>query len=100
MSNSARPPLSLHGALPILGILGEFPKDGMLRRLRQEVTNWNKADPAHPVQPCLHMVAVVAQGESGTSGHYRSIMRDTTVKEVHSWAKEADRKSTRLNSSH
>ena len=72
-----------------MGILGEFPKDEMLRRLRQEVTNWNNADPEHPVQPCLHMVAVVAQGESGTSGHYRSIMRDTTVKEVHSWAKEA-----------
>ena len=71
-----------------MGILGEFPKDEMLRRLREEVDNWNRADPARPAQPCLHMVAVVAQGDPGTSGHYRSIMRDTTVKEVHSWAKE------------
>jgi hypothetical protein len=73
-----------------MGILGEFPKDEMLRRLREEVSNWNQADPDHPVQPCLHMVAVVAQGEAGTSGHYRSIMRDTTVREVHSWAREVD----------
>ena len=73
-----------------MGILGEFPKDEMLRRLREEVANWNRADPEHPVQPCLHMVAVVAQGEPGTTGHYRSIMRDTTVREVHSWAKEVD----------
>lgn len=72
-----------------MGILGEFPKDEMLRRLREEVTSWNQADPAHPVEPCLHMVAVVAQADPGTSGHYRSIMRDTTVKEVHSWAREA-----------
>ena len=70
-----------------MGILGEYPKDEMLRRLDQEVAKWNQADPAHPVMPCLHMVAVVAQGEAGTSGHYRSIMRDTTVKEVYSWAK-------------
>lgn len=73
-----------------MGALGEFPKDEMLRRLQEEVANWNAADPEHPVTPCLHMVAVVAQGEPGTSGHYRSIMRDTTVKEVHSWAKEID----------
>lgn len=73
-----------------MGILGEFPKDEMLRRLREEVDNWNRADPEHPVKPCLHMVAVVAQSEAGTSGHFRSIMRDTTVKEVHSWAREVD----------
>jgi hypothetical protein len=70
-----------------MGVLGEYPKDEMLRRLDAEVAKWNQADSAHPVTPCLHMVAVVAQGEAGTSGHYRSIMRDTTVKEVYSWAR-------------
>jgi hypothetical protein len=70
-----------------MGVLGEYPKDEMLTRLDREVAKWNQADPAHPVMPCLHMVAVVAQGEAGTSGHYRSIMRDTTVKEVYSWAR-------------
>lgn len=73
-----------------MGILGEFPKDEMLGRLRQEVSNWNNADPDHPVKPCLHMVAVVAQSEPGTSGHYRSIMLDSAVQEVHSWAREVD----------
>jgi len=70
-----------------MGILGEYPKDEMLGRLDREVANWNRADPAHPVTPCLHMVAVVAQGEAGTSGRYRAIMQDTLVKEVHSWAR-------------
>ena len=70
-----------------MGILGEFPKDEMLAKLDREVAAWNKADPGHPVLPCLHMVAVVAQGEPGTSGHYRSIMQDSLVTMVHSWAK-------------
>jgi hypothetical protein len=70
-----------------MGVLGEYPKDEMLGRLDREIAKWNQADPAHPVTPCLHMVAVVAQGAPGTSGHYRAIMQDTLVKEVHSWAR-------------
>jgi hypothetical protein len=72
-----------------MGILGELPKDEMLQRLAAEVESWNQADPEHPVVPCLHMVAVVAQADSGSSGRFRAIMRDTTVKEVYSWAREA-----------
>jgi hypothetical protein len=73
-----------------MGALGEFPKDDMLNRLRRQVAEWEQADPSTPVVPALHMVAVVAQGEPGTSGHYRSIMRDTTVKMVHDWAREVN----------
>lgn len=70
-----------------MGVLGEYPKDEMLSRLDREVKKWNAADPEHPVVPCLHLVAVVAQGEPGTSGHYRTIMQDAGVSEVHSWIK-------------
>jgi hypothetical protein len=73
-----------------MGALGEYPKDDMLARLRRQIQAWEQADPATPVKPCLHMVAVVAQGEPGTSGHYRSIMRDTTVQMVYDWAREVD----------
>lgn len=73
-----------------MGALGEFPKDEMLQRLRNQIGAWERADPATPVQPCLHMVSVVAQGEPGTSGHYRSIMRDETVQMVYDWAREID----------
>jgi hypothetical protein len=73
-----------------MGALGEYPKDEMLQRLRREVDNWNKADPTTPVQPCLHMVSVVAQGEPGTSGKYRSIMLDKDVQKVYDWAKEVN----------
>lgn len=71
-----------------MGALGEFPKDEMLRRLKAEVARWEKADPATPVQPALHLIAVVAQGEPGKSGKYRMVMPDEVVNQVYGWAKE------------
>ncbi len=71
-----------------MGALGEYPKDEMLRRLKVEVANWEKADPSLPVQPALHLVAVVAQGEAGKAGKYRMIHPDALVNEVYGWAKE------------
>jgi hypothetical protein len=72
-----------------MGALGEYPKDEMLRRLREQVAAWEAADPSTPVVPGLHMVAVVAQGDPGTSGHYRTIMRDSLIEATHQWAREA-----------
>jgi len=71
-----------------MGALGEFPKDEMLRRLKAEVTKWEKADPSMPVQPALHLIAVVAQGDPGKSGKYRMVMPDEVVNQVYGWAKE------------
>ncbi len=42
------------------------------------------------MQPALHLVAVVAQGEPGKSGLYRMVMPDKIVNMVHDWAKEID----------
>jgi hypothetical protein len=72
-----------------MGVLGEYPKDEMLKRLQGEVKKWEKADPCLPVQPALHLVAVVAQGEPGKAGKYRMIMPDKIVNQVYDWAKEA-----------
>ncbi|GFE58838.1 hypothetical protein [Geobacter sp. AOG1] len=73
-----------------MGALGEFPKDDMLRRLKGEVARWEKADPSTPVQPALHLIAVVAQGEPGKAGKYRMIIPDAIVNQVYGWAKEAN----------
>lgn len=72
-----------------MGALGEFPKDDMLRRLKGEVAKWQAADPSMPVQPALHLIAVVAQGEPGKAGKYRMIIPDAIVNQVYGWAKEA-----------
>ena len=73
-----------------MGALGEWQKDEMLRRLQSEVAKWEKADPSLPVQPALHLIAVVAQGEPGKAGKYRMVMPDKVVNEVYDWAKEAN----------
>jgi len=73
-----------------MGALGEYPKDEMLRRLKGEVAKWEAADPSLPVQPALHLVAVVAQGEPGKSGKYRMIHPDALVNEVYGWTKEVN----------
>jgi hypothetical protein len=73
-----------------MGALGEFPKDEMLRRLRNQVAEWERADPSTPVVPALHMVAVVANDHPGPTGRYRTIMRDSDVQKVYDWAREVD----------
>jgi hypothetical protein len=72
-----------------MGALGEYPKDEMLRRLKGEVAKWQAADPSTPVQPALHLIAVVAQGDPGKAGKYRMVMPDATINQVYGWAREA-----------
>lgn len=73
-----------------MGALGEFEKDDMLRRLEAQAQEWRQADPETPVLKALHLIAVVAQGDSGVTGKYRTIMRDTLVEQVYGWAQESD----------
>ncbi len=70
-----------------MGILGEFETDEMLAKLDREVAAWNKADPSHPVQPALHLIAVVAQAGPGRDGKYRLRMDSTLIEKVYGWAK-------------
>ena len=72
-----------------MGALGEFPKDEMLQKLKGEVARWQAADPATPVQPALHLIAVVAQGAPGRDNMYRMVIPDKLVTQVYDWAKEA-----------
>ena len=71
-----------------MGILGKYPKEEMLQRLDKEIANWQKADPATPIQPALHLVATSAQGSPGKDGGYRMRMSDKTIKKVLKWGNE------------
>jgi hypothetical protein len=70
-----------------MGILGELPPEQMLAKLDREVAAWNAADPETPVQPALHLIAVVAQGSPGTAGKYRARMDSALIEKVYGWAK-------------
>ncbi|MDB4908993.1 MAG: hypothetical protein JWO05_3777 [Gemmatimonadetes bacterium] len=73
-----------------MGALGEHPVDEMLRRLDVEVEKWRKADPETPVQPALHLIAVVAQADPGRDGKYRLRADSALVEKVHGWARQHD----------
>jgi hypothetical protein len=70
-----------------MGILGELDSAKMLAKLDSEVVAWNEADPDHPVQPALHLIAVVASDQPGPSGKYRTRMDSALIKRVYGWAK-------------
>ena len=70
-----------------MGILGEIASDEMLAKLDKEVAAWKSADSATPVQPALHLIAVVAQGSPGTAGKYRMRMDSALIEQVYGWAK-------------
>jgi hypothetical protein len=57
-----------------MGVLGEYPPNEMLRMLQSECKKWQAADPTIPVLPCLHYIAVTAQGAPGKDGKYRARM--------------------------
>ncbi|HEU4560934.1 MAG TPA: hypothetical protein VFS20_23990 [Longimicrobium sp.] len=70
-----------------MGALGEFPREEMLSRLRRQADAWKQADPGTPVIPGLHLIAVVAQGAPGPSGHYRAQIRDQQVDSIYQMAR-------------
>ncbi len=70
-----------------MGVLGELPSDDMLAKLDKEIVAWTSADSATPVQPALHLIAVVAQGTAGTAGKYRMRMDSALIERVYGWAK-------------
>jgi hypothetical protein len=69
-----------------MGVLGEYPVDEMLNKLDGVVAEWQKADPSTPVQPALHLIAVVAQGAPGRDGMYRLRMDTALIEKVYGWA--------------
>ena len=71
-----------------MGVLGEYPTDVMLAKLDSEVAKWRKADPSTPVQPALHLIAVVAQGSPGRDGKYRLRMDSALIEKVYGWAQQ------------
>lgn len=72
-----------------MGILGEYPKADMLRKLDAQAIPWVEQDSAKtPVQKALHLVAISAQGAPGKNGHYSMRMSDKTIRKVIRWAAE------------
>lgn len=71
-----------------MGILGELPKNEMLKKLKDEVAYWQSADSTLPVIPALHYVAVTAQGAPGKDNKHRMRMPFHQIDTIVNWANE------------
>ena len=73
-----------------MGILGELKGDALLAKLREEVANWQRADPRTPVVPALHMIATMAASDPGPDNTYRVRQSSRTIESVIALAKRAN----------
>jgi hypothetical protein len=62
-----------------MGVLGQYPPDEMLVKLRAAVAEWQAADPKTPVIPAIDYIAVTAQGSPGKDMMYRLRMPDSQI---------------------
>jgi hypothetical protein len=70
-----------------MGILGEIPYDAMLAKLDSTVALWRKADPTLPVEPALHLIVSVAQGQPGKDSMYRQRSDPDLIEKVYGLAR-------------
>jgi hypothetical protein len=70
-----------------MGILGELPKDEMLKKLQNEVANWQAADTTIKVIPALHYIAITAQTLPGKTKLHRMRMPFKQIDTILNWAK-------------
>jgi hypothetical protein len=54
-----------------MGVLGEYPEDQVLEKLKGEIKKWKAADSTVDVIPAIHYIAMTAQGSPGADGKYR-----------------------------
>lgn len=62
-----------------MGVLGQYPPEEMIQKLKAATAEWLAADPSTPVIPAIDYIAVTAQGSAGKDGKYRLRMPDSQI---------------------
>jgi hypothetical protein len=62
-----------------MGVLGQYPEEEMLAKLKATVAQWEAADPETPVVPAIHYIVQTAQIEAQKDGSYRLQMPDSQI---------------------
>jgi len=64
---------------PQMGVLGEYPPDEVIRRLRAQAAAYQPLSPDRTVVPAIHFIYAVAQEQPGSDGSYLLRMDDDLV---------------------
>ena len=70
-----------------MGILGELPRNQMIKKLQGEIAKWQAVDPSVKTIPAFHYIAVTAQGAPGKDNKHRMRMPFKQIDTILSWAK-------------
>ena len=73
-----------------MGVLGELPKEAMLKKLKSEVAKWQAADIHTKAIPALHYIAITAQASPGRANLHRLRMPFHQIDIIMDWAKSID----------
>ncbi len=73
-----------------MGILGEFDKDTVIAKLKQEKAAWEAADPTTPVVMGIDYIAITAQGSPQADGTYKLRMPEEHIQRAIDMANEID----------
>lgn len=71
----------------LMGVLGEFEPEEMMRRLKEQTAAYSAADPDRPAVPMIELIASVAQRDPGPDGLY---VAQTPKKEIERYARLAE----------
>ncbi|WP_338406934.1 hypothetical protein [uncultured Flavobacterium sp.] len=72
-----------------MGVLGELPREEMLRKLQSEVVKWKAGDSTVKAIPALHYIATTTQGVPGKENLYRMRMPFKQIDTVLKWANQS-----------
>lgn len=73
-----------------MGVLGEYPRETVIEKLKAAVAEWEAADPSTPVVPAIDYIVITAQGSAGKDGKYRLRMPDSQIDIALSMADEVE----------
>lgn len=79
-----------HPNATTMGILGEYSKDELFKKLTEQKGAYEAADPARPVKMAFELIASVAQQEPADNGTYLLHTDDKTIQQYADFARDHD----------
>ena len=70
-----------------MGVLGEFPREEMIKKLQGEIAKWQAADTTVKTIAALHYIATTAQAAPGKDNKHRMRMPFKQIDTIMEWAK-------------
>ena len=70
-----------------MGVLGEFPREEMIKKLQGEIAKWQAADTTLKTIAALHYIATTAQAAPGKDSKHRMRMPFKQIDTIMEWAK-------------